>query len=250
MADTSVTTDQGRSEPDTRKDTNLRRELVREELLDNAALMFDEHGFDRVSMAMIARQVGLGRSAIYHYFASKDDILATLVEAEAMAPVGRIREIAGDDSRSTADRLMQVVRDGVVRRLSSGSRFVRLARLEAQIPDHMRKDYDKSRRAIYDEHVTLIEKGIARGEFRPTNSHVAAFGIIGMANWTSRWFRADGSLSAQEVADIIADLALASLRVPESTDERLGQLQARLNEVAGELSSLADSIGPAPTAKG
>jgi AcrR family transcriptional regulator len=250
MSDTKndVARSGARSDTAPRRDTNPRKELVREELLDIAARMFDEHGFDRVSMAAIAREVGLGRSAIYHYFASKDEILASIVESEALAPVARIQQLANEPGRSAADRLRDVVLDGVVRRLSFGSRFVRLARLEAQIPDHLRKDYDRSRRAIYDEHVRLIREGIEAKEFRPVDAQIAAFSIIGMANWTSRWYRADGRLSAQEVAESIADLALSSVCGPEAPDHRLEKLRARLGSVIDELGGIADSIGPDPDA--
>ncbi|WP_341862020.1 TetR/AcrR family transcriptional regulator [Gymnodinialimonas sp. 57CJ19] len=249
MSDTKMNTARPDTDREPRRETNPRKELVREELLDIAARMFDEHGFDRVSMATIAREVGLGRSAIYHYFASKDEILASIVESEALAPVARIHQLANEPGLSATQRLRDVVLDGVVRRLSFGSRFVRLARLEAQIPDHLRKDYDQSRRAIYDEHVRLIREGIAAGEFRRVDAQISAFSIIGMANWTSRWYRADGRLSAQEVAEAIADLALSSICGPEASDHRLETLRARLGSVIDDLGGIAESIGPPTESK-
>lgn len=246
MAETDES-DQGLAEVNGRRDTNPRRELVREELLDIATRMFDEQGFDRVSMAMIAREVGLGRSAIYHYFASKDDILASIVESEALAPVTRIQHLANAEGLNVATRLRNVIVDGVVRRLSLNSRFVRLVRLEAQIPMHLRQDYDRSRRAIYDEYLKLIDEGIAAREFRVVDSHVAAFGIIGMANWTSRWFQADGRLGVHEVAEVIADLALASIHSPQGDDSRLQSVHDRLSGIIGDLNALSDTIAPRRT---
>lgn len=246
MTDTD-NTEPGQAEGNGRRDTNPRRELVREELLDIATRMFDEQGFDRVSMAMIAREVGLGRSAIYHYFASKDDILASIVESEAQAPVGRIQQLANAPGLNVSTRLRNVIVDGVVRRLSLNSRFVRLVRLEAQIPMHLRQDYDRSRRAIYDEYLKLIDAGIASREFRAVDSHVAAFGIIGMANWTSRWFQADGRLGVREVAEVIADLALASIQSPQGDDSRMQAVHDRLSGIIGELAALSETIAPRRT---
>jgi hypothetical protein len=126
---------------------------------------------------------------------------------------------------------------------------MRLARLEAQIPDHLRKDYDLSRRAIYEEHVRLIREGVEAGEFRPVDAQIAAFSIIGMANWTSRWYRADGRLSAPEVAEAISDLALSSVCGPEASDYRLDKLRTRLGAVIDDLGGIADSIGLSPESK-
>ncbi|MGO4843611.1 TetR/AcrR family transcriptional regulator, partial [Rhizobiaceae sp. 2RAB30] len=69
-----------------RLSTNPRKELVREQLIDIAAKMFDSKGYAQTGMADIAQAIGLGRSAVYHYFRNKEEILAALVEAEALTP--------------------------------------------------------------------------------------------------------------------------------------------------------------------
>ncbi|MCU0899966.1 MAG: TetR/AcrR family transcriptional regulator [Cypionkella sp.] len=227
----------------TRRESNPRKELVREELMDIAARMFDERGFDRVSMAMIASEVGLGRSAVYHYFSSKDEILAAIIDSEANVPVNRMRVLAYEPDKTATERLRNVVADGVVRRLSSGSRFVRLARLEAQIPPDLRADYNKSRRAIFDEYVRLIEEGMASREFRVVDSHIAAFAIIGMGTWTSRWFNPKGRMTSAEVATIIADLALASIRATSVQDRVLDDARQRLRAIGADLDDLLASLG-------
>jgi len=226
-----------------RRDTNPRKELVREQLLDIAARMFDEKGYDRCSMAAIASEVGLGRSAIYHYFGSKDEILAALIDTEALEPLSRLRELADDTTHSPAERLRVAIVDGVVRRLSSGARFVRLARLEAQIPDHLLADYNSSRRAIYDYYVDCIEQGIAAGEFRQVDTHIAAFAVIGMANWTSRWYRPDGRLSAEEIGEAMADLALAGLLSNDQNTRRLEEARSRVRALSDDVATLRQLLG-------
>ncbi|PZQ46439.1 MAG: TetR/AcrR family transcriptional regulator [Rhodovulum sulfidophilum] len=229
--------------PDSRRETNPRKELVREQLIDVAARLFDEQGYDRCSMATIANAMGLGRSAIYHYFRSKEEILAAIIEAEALAPSNRLAAMSIDPDGSAGELLRQTVIEGVVRRLSSGARFVRLSRLEAQIPEHLRRSYDVSRRAIYDHYVRCIDHGIATGEFRELDSHVAAFGVIGMANWTSRWFKPEGRMSAQEVAEVIADMALASLRTTGAQDRLLEEARARARVLAEQAQGLSNLLG-------
>lgn len=120
-----------------RASTNPRKELVREQLIDIAANMFDKKGYAQTGMGDIAQAIGLGRSAVYHYFRNKEEILAALVEAEALTPSHQLQELIDDTTLTAAARLKRAVTEGIVRRLSSGSRFLFFSRLEAQIPEDM-----------------------------------------------------------------------------------------------------------------
>lgn len=224
-----------------RRDTNPRKEMVRDQLIDVAAKVFDEKGFERCSMADIAKAVGLGRSALYHYFKSKDEILAAIVEAEALEPTHRLELLSAESGLSATEWLRRAIVEGIVRRLSSGSRFVTLSRLEAQIPDGLRVVYNQSRRLIYDYYVHCIEHGISTGEFRKVDAKIAAFGVLGMANWTSRWYSPTGRNTPEEIADHIADLALASLRSPSAREKVVDTVKEKvkaLHEQIGELNML------------
>ena len=57
----------------------LHRTPRKEEILDVAAAMFAEHGFDAVSLTDIADAVGLSKATLYHYFPRKEEILGTIV---------------------------------------------------------------------------------------------------------------------------------------------------------------------------
>jgi hypothetical protein len=57
----------------------------------------------------------------------------------------------------------------------------------------------------------ILEDGIKAGDFRPVNVKMTVFGIMGMLNWTHQWFSPEGEFSAQEIAGMLADLALFGL---------------------------------------
>ena len=172
---------------DIKPGANPRHELVRDQLIDIAAKLFDTKGYAQTSMNDIAQALGLGRSAIYHYFRNKEEIVTALVEAEALTPSYQLRELMAAPGLHPSDRLHRAIVEGIERRLSSGSRFLLLSRLEAQIPDDLSPLYNQGRRDIYDFYVQCISDGIASGEFRKVDPKIAACAVIGMANWTSRW---------------------------------------------------------------
>jgi hypothetical protein len=72
-----------------------------------------------------------------------------------------------------------------------------------------------ARRAVLDQSVAVIQRGIQSGQFRHTDAHVAAFSIIGMCNWCAWWFDEKGQMSAEAVADSLADFALRALSAGE-----------------------------------
>ncbi len=218
--------------------TNPRKELVREQLIDVAARMFDSKGYTQTGMGDIARVIGLGRSAVYHYFRNKEEILAALVEAEALTPSHQLQELIDDKSLTATERLRRAVTDGIVRRLSSGSRFLFFSRLEAQIPDEMGAVYNRGRRQIYDFYVQCIRDGVSAGEFRDVDAKIAAFAVIGMANWTSRWYSPNGPKTPREIADIIADLALQGLRKPAAASASSHATRAAILSLRGQIEAL------------
>lgn len=53
----------------------------RSRILEGARAAFLRFGFERSSMADIATGAGVSRTAVYHYFPGKEDVLAAVVEA-------------------------------------------------------------------------------------------------------------------------------------------------------------------------
>jgi AcrR family transcriptional regulator len=76
----------------------------REHILDVALRLMSEHGSAKTSMRMLARECGLNVAAIYHYFDSKDALLAAVIEERRYE--ARLAEIpALAPSQSAAERL-------------------------------------------------------------------------------------------------------------------------------------------------
>jgi AcrR family transcriptional regulator len=67
--------------------TRLHVDERRRQLLDEGARLFAEHAYADLSMARIAREAGISKALLYHYFPSKQDFfLATLQQgAEEIA---------------------------------------------------------------------------------------------------------------------------------------------------------------------
>ena len=59
--------------------TRLENDERRRRLLELGTRLFTEHAYDEISMAQIAREAGISKALLYHYFPSKQDyFMATL----------------------------------------------------------------------------------------------------------------------------------------------------------------------------
>ncbi|WP_158797473.1 TetR/AcrR family transcriptional regulator [Pedobacter sp. L105] len=79
-------------------------EIVIEEILLGAKKLFGKHGLKKTTMEEIATAAGKGKSTLYYYFPSKNEIFEAVVEDEMKNVVKRIRE-AVNVSLTAKDKL-------------------------------------------------------------------------------------------------------------------------------------------------
>ncbi len=146
-----------------------RPEARPEELIDAALAVFGERGFRAASLDEVARRAGVSKGTVYLYFASKDDLFRAVVERKIVVLLEEGEAILAGHEGSATELLGLVVR-----RMAEALQredMVRITRLvHAELPQF------PEIRAFYFEHVILrnrrllasiVERGIARGEFRP-----------------------------------------------------------------------------------
>ncbi|MDX6285045.1 MAG: hypothetical protein QOG53_530 [Frankiales bacterium] len=76
---------------------NEKKALTRERLLDAAAKVFAQKGFNGASLDDVADEAGLTKGAVYSNFDSKEDLVTTLIEERVDRPELGIADIVGGD---------------------------------------------------------------------------------------------------------------------------------------------------------
>ena len=175
----------------------------REAIVAAAAALYARKGFQGASVADLAKRCGSSKALIYHYFPSKDDILYEVMAAHLDALVD-----AADDAMHAGEareRLHALTRSFM--RLYAGaenSHKVLLNELD-NLPPERRADVVRKQRRIIAVVETLMR------EIRPESSSVVlplTMLFFGMINWTHTWFRPDGKMGAEALADLAFDVAL------------------------------------------
>src|SRR3954462_14730867 len=80
MSITSKTTRAERLRDASRHRRDQEKQDVRQAILDAAAALFREQGYERFSLRQVAERIGYSPTTIYLYFTDKDDLLFTVAD--------------------------------------------------------------------------------------------------------------------------------------------------------------------------
>jgi len=184
----------------------------RAHILKCAARVFLELGFDATSMNLVAERAGVTKPGLYYHFESKADLLFSIMSYAMDVIEKQTMEATVGESDSEA-RLRRIVHKHA-RTITEeeGGSFTMLvidetnalSRNDHRIINHRKRAYFEVIRGLL---VDLKIQGILR-DVDPT---VASFSLLGTIMWITKWFEPGGRLSGREVAQQVAELALASV---------------------------------------
>jgi AcrR family transcriptional regulator len=195
---------------------NGKKELLRQTMLDVAAKLFAERGFSGTNLQDVADALGISRPALYYYFPNKEEILASLVEEVTVFSQQQSTKLATASDTNPGETLRLMTRSHAKWLLDHAVAFRVVDRSEADLPAATRQVQNTAKRALLANFSAVITRGAEIGHFRPVDPQLTAFAIFGMCSWTAWWFKPNGRLSSQEVADRIADLAVHSVQREEA----------------------------------
>ncbi|HEY3956942.1 MAG TPA: TetR/AcrR family transcriptional regulator [Streptosporangiaceae bacterium] len=173
-----------------------------------AARMFAERGYDRANFDDIARNLGLRGPSLYHYFASKEEMFLACVEHSAAEVMRRLEAIAGRDEppgvrlrRMFAEQVLIEIRDYPAFAPLFFRVYVPVPRLAARVAEIKRAHGDIIRGVA-------AQCAAAAGRDKEA-ARVALMAAFGALAYIQEWYSADGSLSAEMLADQLAGTLVA-----------------------------------------
>lgn len=163
----------------------VRTEARREAIIDAAASVFLEMGYERTSMNEVTKRMGGSKATIYSYFPSKEELFIAVVNRHATAHLAdAVSELASPcalevDLREILIRfgermLMVLVND------NSALAVYRMVVAESGRSDIGMLFYESGPRECLQTISTLLESAMQRGELRNTDPHVAALQLTSL----------------------------------------------------------------------
>jgi AcrR family transcriptional regulator len=193
-------------------------ETRRHQIEDAASVLFRERGYAATSVRDIAQALNLQGGSLYAHVASKEDVLWAIVGRAAERFQATVRPIAEDGARTAADRLRAMIRAhaGVITDdLGNATVFLHEWRF---LGDARRAEIAGRRDAYEALFRRVITGGVAAGEFATDDPKIAATLILSALNGIAGWYRADGALTAETIAEHYAELFTRALAPPGGID--------------------------------
>ncbi|WNS73616.1 TetR/AcrR family transcriptional regulator [Bacillus sp. DTU_2020_1000418_1_SI_GHA_SEK_038] len=184
---------------------------LKERIVETALVMFEKHGYHGVTVGQIVDECGTSKGGFYHNFKSKDELLYHIHDVFISYVLDKARE-AYDNFDTPVSRLCAIIQSFTkVFDLYKPHITVFYQESTYLVGDFYQKineKRDEYRKII----VQVIKEGQVNGDFRSeVPAEISTMSIIGMINWTYKWFSKEGPLSIDEIALVFNDLILHSL---------------------------------------
>ncbi len=160
----------------------------RGEIIQAALTLFVQKGFPETSMREIAEASGVGKSTLYDYFPSKDDILIAYVADEVRHMTADAKMIMAQEL-SVTEKFRRIMRKQLEYVLANKLQNLKISYETQRISTESLQRIQKHRHAYQDMLCDLMQEGIQNGEFRPVNPMLAIRGMYALltsAVYTSR----------------------------------------------------------------
>ena len=184
-------------------------------ILTAAIDSFGRDGYEHTKWATIADQVGIGQTALYHYFESKAHCLLTIMSMELDRSLERFREVTASapGAREALEAAIAAAYDVTPREVLQMRILQSHMDLLAMPRPSEKEEAERQRsrelvRAIENEWTALLERGMKAKVFPKRDPRALASVVLAIIVSVWRWYRPGGRMTLDEVRELISGACL------------------------------------------
>ncbi len=185
---------------------------VPERLVEVALRLFADRGFEGTSVQDVVSAAGVTKGAMYHYFDSKDDLLAEIYARVLREQMERLETFVHADA-PIEERVFGAAADVVVTTIESLDSTTVFFRSLHQLSESKQREVRRERRRYHDAFRGMVVEGQRSGAFR---GDIAADLVVdyffGSVHHLPMWWKAGRRFDAASVGKSFATLLLDGLR--------------------------------------
>jgi AcrR family transcriptional regulator len=182
-------------------------------ILESAARVICERGYEGASIQDIADACGLTKAGVFHHIRNKEHLLLEIMnygmdlfEEQVLSQVVSIAD--------PLERLKACMRRNILLVTRGWSKEITIILHEHATLTGAAREQINARKKRY---VRFLESSFAEavraGRIRRVHPKVAAFAFLGMVLWIYKWYRADGSVSEDKLVREMQNILFGGLEV-------------------------------------
>jgi len=187
-----------------------RRDINREQVADAVEEIFEDGGYEAVSIEATAKRLGVSRATLYRTVPSKEHLMAILFERMTTQLYAAALAIVEDPTLSARERLERLVREQI--EAAFRQRKYLLVFFGGGLPAEDLERWATWRRAYEGLWIAVVTGAIESGDLPDDDPRLVTRLLTGMTTWVARWVRPDGPFDPAHIADVALRLVLPEAR--------------------------------------
>jgi len=192
------------------------RSARRAQLLESALEVFVAHGYHAAAMDDIADRAGVSKPVLYQHFPGKLDLYVALLDQSCDTIIDACRDVlvSTEDNKQRVEAMMQVFYDYVA---NAQGAFRLVFESDLTNEPAVRERVDRVTRECAEAITRVIHEDTG---LPAEQSRLLSVSLVGMAQVSARfWLDAEGEVSQDQAAALVAGLAWRGIRGFPRTDE-------------------------------
>ena len=185
-------------------------DVRRQQIVDTAVRLFYSVGYEGASLRDLARQVGINKATIYHYFERKEDILFQIVDEVGNNLLDGLRDVHARHADP-----MELLEAMIRFQIGYMEEHLEPIKVLVEEQKSLGAELAGRTKVVQGAILALYEETLTRcmdsGRVRRLHLASAAFGILGQINWLYHWYKPDGPLTTGQLADQVISVVFHGL---------------------------------------
>src|SRR5579872_5470864 len=189
------------------KAAKVKRARITQKTIEVAASeLFARKGFGATSLDDIAEALGATKGALYYHVKNKEEILRLIYLTVLTVSEEPLRRIVEADLPPT-EKLRRAIEHQTAVAADRSPAMTVFYREQHFLTGPFAREIILRKKAYERYFEQIIEEGQASGVFQSAiDARIATFGLLGMCNWLSQWYRPGGQYSPQQIAAMFVDM--------------------------------------------
>nr|WP_298109514.1 TetR/AcrR family transcriptional regulator [uncultured Pseudomonas sp.] len=180
---------------------------ARGKLLQTAAHLFRSKGYERTTVRDLASAVGIQSGSIFHHFKSKDEILRSVMEETIRYNTALMRASLAE-AGTLRERVLALIRCELQSIMGGTGEAMAVLVYEWRSLSQASQQFILELRDTYEQlWLDVLSEAKAAGYFNADPFILRRF-LTGALSWTNTWFRPEGPMSLDQLAEQALSLVL------------------------------------------